>query len=101
LTPEGVYLTYLQQTGSQIEVRGVAQSSTRVSAFMRNIDESAWLMSPSLRVVESKMAANTRGAEFTLFAKQRPQQTEEELAEGQPKKKKRVSAEPKTEEASS
>ena len=38
--PDGVYLTYLKQTGTRIEIRGVAQSSTRVSAFMRNIDNS-------------------------------------------------------------
>ena len=46
--PEGVYLTYLKQTGTRIEIRGVAQSSTRVSAFMRNIDSSQWLADPSL-----------------------------------------------------
>jgi type IV pilus assembly protein PilN len=36
--PEGVFLTTLKQVGPKIEMRGVAQSSTRVSAFMRNID---------------------------------------------------------------
>ena len=35
--PEGVYLTGLKQTGSRVEIRGVAQSSTRVSALMRQI----------------------------------------------------------------
>src|SRR4029453_19641332 len=52
--PEGVYLTMLRQTGPKIEMRGVAQSSTRVSAFMRNIDSSQWLADPSLRIVETK-----------------------------------------------
>ena len=54
-------------------MRGVAQSSTRVSAFMRNIDNSQWLADPSLRIVETKGTDATRGAEFTLFANQRSQ----------------------------
>ena len=38
--PEGVYLTSVKQSAKKIEFNGVAQSSTRVSAFMRNIDSS-------------------------------------------------------------
>jgi type IV pilus assembly protein PilN len=71
--PDGVYLTYLKQTGRRIEIRGVAQSSTRVSAFMRNIDSSQWLSDPSLQVVETKGRDSSHGADFTLFAKQRDQ----------------------------
>jgi type IV pilus assembly protein PilN len=69
--PEGVYLTYLKQSGTRFEVRGVAQSSTRVSAFMRNIDASEWLSDPALRIVESKGKEGGQGADFTLFANQR------------------------------
>jgi type IV pilus assembly protein PilN len=79
--PEGVYLTYLKQTGDRIELRGVAQSSTRVSAFMRNIDNSQWLSEPSLKVVETKGRDATSGADFTLFAKQRKQTPPEDEAE--------------------
>jgi type IV pilus assembly protein PilN len=71
--PEGVYLTYLKQSGAKIEMRGVAQSSTRVSTFMRNIDSSEWLSDPSLQVVETKGRDAQRGAQFTLFANQRKQ----------------------------
>ncbi|HET9694387.1 MAG TPA: PilN domain-containing protein [Steroidobacteraceae bacterium] len=70
--PEGVYLTYLKQTGARFELRGVAQSSTRVSSFMRNIEASEWLTDPTLQIVETKSEAG-RGAEFTLFANQRSQ----------------------------
>jgi type IV pilus assembly protein PilN len=81
--PDGVYLTFLKQTGTRIEIQGVAQSSTRVSAFMRNIDASQWLSDPSLEVVETKGRDTGRGAEFTLFAKQRSQvPPEEEAAAG-------------------
>ena len=75
--PEGVYLTFLKQTGTRIEMRGVAQSSTRVSAFMRNIDASQWLADPALQVVETKGRDPGRGADFTLFATQRSQATPE------------------------
>jgi len=71
--PEGVYLTMINQTGPKIEMRGVAQSSTRVSALMRNIDNSQWLADPALRIVETKGTDATRGAEFTLYANQRSQ----------------------------
>jgi type IV pilus assembly protein PilN len=71
ILPEGVYLTYLKQSGERFEFRGVAQSSTRVSSFMRNIEASEWLSDPSLQIVETRARDVTGGASFTLFAKQR------------------------------
>ena len=83
ILPEGVYLTYLKQSGTRFEIRGVAQSSTRVSAFMRNIDASEWLADPALRIVETKGRDSGQGADFTLFATQRPRTPEEGAAEGE------------------
>lgn len=80
--PEGVYLTYLKQTGRRIEMRGVAQSSTRVSTFMRNLDASEWLAEPSLQIVETKGKDTDKGAEFTLFAVQRNQEAPEDASAG-------------------
>ena len=68
--PEGVYLTSVKQSGKKIEFDGVAQSSTRVSAFMRNIDASESLSSPELKVIQTGANAGP-GAQFTLFASQR------------------------------
>ncbi len=67
--PEGVYLTSVKQTDKRVQLNGMAQSSTRVSSYMRNIDASEWLADPALEVVETKGAANT-GAQFTLYANQ-------------------------------
>jgi len=64
--PEGVYLTAIKQTGNKLEIRGVAQSSTRVSTFMRNIDSSVWMDNPVLMVVESAKDSPTGGSNFTL-----------------------------------
>ena len=81
ILPEGVYLTYLKQTGTRFEMRGIAQSSTRVSSFMRNIDASEWLADPALQIVQTRGKDATQGgSEFTLFATQRSQVTTEEGA---------------------
>jgi type IV pilus assembly protein PilN len=82
ILPEGVYLTYLKQTGARFEIRGVAQSSTRVSAFMRNIDGSEWLADPGLQIVQRK-GDGIGSAEFTLFAKQRSRVAPEDEAAGE------------------
>jgi type IV pilus assembly protein PilN len=66
--PEGVYLTAVKQTGNSLKFEGVAQSSTRVSSFMRNIDGSQWLRNPSLEVVQTAKAGP--GSSFTLSADQ-------------------------------
>jgi type IV pilus assembly protein PilN len=68
--PEGVYLTSVKQSGKKLEFNGVAQSSTRVSAFMRNIDASESLSAPELKVIQTGSSAGP-GAQFTLFASQR------------------------------
>jgi type IV pilus assembly protein PilN len=69
--PDGVYLTEVKQTGNRLEIHGEAQSSTRVSALMRNIDGSDWLKDPSLGVVEAANDAS-HYSRFTIFAQQVP-----------------------------
>lgn len=68
--PEGVYLTGMKQTGSRVEIRGVAQSSTRVSALMRQVDASEWLGDPEVERVETTQAGSSRQAEFVVYLKQ-------------------------------
>jgi type IV pilus assembly protein PilN len=68
--PDGVYLKSVKQTGNRLSIKGVAQSSTRVSALMRNIDSSEWLTDPGLDVVETVDQGRTRSSEFTIFASQ-------------------------------
>ena len=65
--PEGVYLTSIKQTGRKLEIHGIAQSSTRVSTYMRKIDASSWIANPVLQVVESAPNSPTGGSSFTLF----------------------------------
>src|SRR5208282_3652674 len=64
--PEGIYLTQMKETGKKLEIKGIAQSSTRVSTFMRNIDSSSWMDNPQLQVVETAKDSPTGGSSFTL-----------------------------------
>lgn len=68
-TPDGIYLTSVKQTDRRIQIKGVAQSSTRVASYMRNLDASEWLADPSLDILETK-GSNDSGSEFTLNAVQ-------------------------------
>jgi type IV pilus assembly protein PilN len=67
--PDGVNLTSLKQTDRRLQLRGLAQSSTRVASYMRNIDASEWLTDPSLDILETK-GSGEGGSEFTLNAVQ-------------------------------
>ena len=80
--PDGVYLTSVVQTGDRLEIKGVAQSSSRISSYMRNIDASEWLGDPDLGVVEVAAEGRRRSARFTLFANQKaPSAGDEEASE--------------------
>ncbi len=68
--PDGVYLTGVNQNNKRLKFDGVAQSSTRVSTFMRNIAGSEWLKDPELEVVQTAKGANGAGSSFTLYAEQ-------------------------------
>ena len=73
--PDGIYLTSVKQTERKLTIKGLAQSSTRVASYMRNIDASEWLSDPSLDILETKGGTDT-GSEFTLNATQKnPQAT--------------------------
>jgi len=67
--PEGVYLTAVKQNGMKLKFDGIAQSSTRVSSFMKNIDGSQWLRNPELEVVQTTKGSGP-GSSFTLTAEQ-------------------------------
>ena len=67
--PDGVYLTAVKQTDTKLKFDGVAQSSTRVSSFMRNIDGSDWMKNPDLEVVQTNQG-NGPGSNFTLTAEE-------------------------------
>ncbi|MFZ2301387.1 MAG: PilN domain-containing protein [Gallionella sp.] len=66
ILPEGVYLKTLRQTGNKINISGHAQTNARISTLMRAIENSPWLSSPSLGVIQASSANGARVSEFTL-----------------------------------
>src|SRR5690349_13652199 len=83
--PDGVYLTAISQNGTRLRFEGVAQSSTRVSSFMRNIDGSNYLKNPELEIVQT---SGTVGAAFVLYADQTGNAAAEpEAAPNKPKRR--------------
>jgi len=68
--PDGMFLTEVDQKGNAITVKGVAQSQTRVSSFMRNVEASRWVTNPHLEVVQTTTKEGERLSEFTLNVEQ-------------------------------
>jgi type IV pilus assembly protein PilN len=64
--PEGLYLKSIKQTDKKINVTGYAQSSARVSTFMRNIEASPYLENPNLIEIKVANVNGTRANEFNL-----------------------------------
>lgn len=65
--PEGVTVTDITQKGTTITLNGLAQSNARVSSFMRQLESSDWLASPSLKVIKEFNASGaTQVNSFTL-----------------------------------
>jgi type IV pilus assembly protein PilN len=66
LLPEGIYFKSLSQKGAQLSIEGTAQSNARVSALMRNLDESNWFTSPTLDIINVKDEGTDRVSQFKL-----------------------------------
>ena len=66
--PPGVFLSSVTQNGAALSLQGTAESSARVSTYLRNIDSSPWLGEPNLQVVQKDPSKN--GAQsFAISAK--------------------------------
>ncbi|MFO7188272.1 MAG: PilN domain-containing protein [Pseudomonadota bacterium] len=81
-TPDGVYLTSLKQTGLTVNVTGYAQSSARVSMFMRNLQATDIVensqTSPRLIEIKAANVNNRRLAAFNMNFKLKPTLSQEE-----------------------
>ncbi len=73
-TPDGVHITKFAQSGNLLTFDGAAQSNARVSAYMRSLEASPWLVNPNLGVINTKSQSNQgRVSEFTLTIQQQSQ----------------------------
>jgi type IV pilus assembly protein PilN len=74
--PPGVYLLSADMKGDALEFKGVSESSGAVSDFMRKIEASEYMGSPSLVIIENKDKGREKRREFTVKAKITPPKVE-------------------------
>ena len=67
--PEGLYLKSVKQSGDNLALSGYAQSSARVSTYMRSLDETPLFRDPSLVEVKAAQVGNLRINEFSMNVK--------------------------------
>ncbi|TXL23027.1 hypothetical protein BMR03_04910 [Methylococcaceae bacterium HT2] len=68
---------HIEPNNSNVVLNGKTQSNARVSAFMRNVEASPWLVSPELNVIKGRNN-DGRLSDFVLYTKQRKIKTEDE-----------------------
>jgi type IV pilus assembly protein PilN len=61
--PDGVHYTSIERKGATFTISGVADSNNRISALMRNLNESDWFKDPDLRTVK----AASDGSQANIF----------------------------------
>jgi type IV pilus assembly protein PilN len=67
--PDGVYVKAIKQTGERLNIAGYAQSNSRVSNFMRNLETSTAMSSPELIEVKAVDVNKQRVNEFAINVK--------------------------------
>nr|WP_297403040.1 PilN domain-containing protein [uncultured Marinobacter sp.] len=72
--PDGLYYTDLKRTGDRLDIVGMAESNSRVSALMRQLEGSEWFADPNLSNVS---AADSRRAGYSQFSLSVQQKTPE------------------------
>lgn len=82
--PDGVHFSELQMTGKTLAIRGAAESNSKVSSLMRNLDGSDWLAAPNLTEVK---AITSGGLEQANHFQLTVQQVVPEVREGNEVKK--------------
>ncbi|HZP67559.1 MAG TPA: PilN domain-containing protein [Rudaea sp.] len=69
--PDGVRLNALKQSGDTLTLEGVAQSNASVATYMRNLENSPWLVHSDLQKTEAKGNDKRNRYEFALNVKLR------------------------------
>ncbi|WP_295685490.1 PilN domain-containing protein [uncultured Nevskia sp.] len=64
--PDGIYPNSIKQSGQNVTIEGVAESSGRISAYLKNLDSSPWFKDPKLVVIKTGEKNRQRNSDFTL-----------------------------------
>jgi type IV pilus assembly protein PilN len=66
--PNGVFLQNIKQNGNTILLEGYAQSHSRVSSYMRQIENSEWFKPPEVEFIRADETYDTHEQKFKLSA---------------------------------
>jgi len=80
--PEGTYLKSIRQIGDKINLVGYAQSNSRVSTLMRNLEASPVMERPDLVEIKSAAVGSRKLSEFNLNVSITRQTTEDDNKAG-------------------
>lgn len=64
--PDGVYLTRLTRTGDRLNIDGIAESHSRISAYMRNLDDSDWFTDPNMATISVAADEGEQAQKFSM-----------------------------------
>lgn len=70
--PDGLYFSDLEKVGDRLDLVGMAESNSRISSLMRQLEDSDWFTNPNLSNVS---AADARRAGYSQFSLSVSQQT--------------------------
>jgi type IV pilus assembly protein PilN len=68
--PDGVLASSINQSGSKVELKGLAQSNAQISALMHKVEESEWLHKPALQVINKESKGRQGLSHFRLVYQQ-------------------------------
>ncbi len=69
ITPKGVFLSKVEQSGTDILVTGYAEGNDQVATFMRNIRSSHTFDKPTLNIISKNKLGGEEVKQFTLQMK--------------------------------
>ncbi|MCO7224479.1 PilN domain-containing protein [Pleionea sp. CnH1-48] len=78
--PEGLNLKNISREGATLKFEGVAESSQRVTAFMRNITDSKWFLKPVLKDITTDSDFGASRKLFLLVTKEASAEEDEDAA---------------------
>lgn len=82
--PDGVHFTSLVMKGPVVAIKGAAESNSRVSMLMRQLDGSDWMTGPNLTAVRAVTSGQVDQANvFELSVRQTTPQAQEAEGESQ------------------
>lgn len=65
--PDGAYIEQMEVSGTSLSIEGKAESNNRVSAFMRQLNNSEKFSEPNLTRVDADPTLGDQGSSFTMI----------------------------------